>query len=200
MRMMLSLGWRKFSSSKREGWCNKIKKSEELKLGEAPMDLPSIFQRRLKRLSLGMPKASPSSSANYHVISRETICLFLHIICAVLGASVCFYFQFVYILSSGHNLLDPSNLVWERDTLRFFIRILLFFTYTFWVFISSVVKLLAFVFMYLLSELLVLLKKVLSCFTYTCLESCLNKLIGVWLEQKMLHVVIGIMENAYVLL
>ena len=100
-------------------------------------------------------------------------------------------------LSSGHNLLVPSILVWERDTLRFFIRILLFFTYTFWIFISSAVKLLAPVFMYLLSELLVLLKKVLSWFTYTCLESCLIKLIDVWLEQKMLHVVFGILENAY---
>ena len=147
-----------------------------------------------------MPKASLSSSTKYQVISSETIFLFLHIICAILGASVCFYFQFVNVLSSGHNLLVPSILVWERDTLRFFIRILLFFTYTFWVFISSAVKLLAPVFMYLLSELLVLLNKVLCCFTYTCLESCLNKLIGVWLEQKMLHVVIGIMENAYILL
>ena len=32
-----------------------------------------------------------------------------------------------------------------------------------------------------------LLKKVLSCFTYICLESCLNKFIGVWLDQKMCY-------------
>ena len=32
-----------------------------------------------------------------------------------------------------------------------------------------------------------LLKKELSCFTYICLESDLNKFIGVWLDQKMCY-------------
>ena len=96
-----------------------IKKSEELKLGEAY--LPSIFQED--------SRASPSSSTNYQVISSETIFLFLHIICTFLGASVCFCFQFVFVLFAALYLLDPSTLVWERDTLRFFIGILLFFTY-----------------------------------------------------------------------
>ena len=98
-------------------------------LGDAHV-IPLQFSRSHKHLSLGMPKASPSSSNNYQVISSETIFLFLHIICTFLGASVCFCFQFVFVLFAALYLLDPSTLVWERDTLRFFIRILLFFTYT----------------------------------------------------------------------
>jgi hypothetical protein len=101
---------------------------KSLSLGKLPWISP-IYSRRLKRLSLGMPKASPSSSTNYQVISSETIFLFLHIICTFLGASVCFCFQFVFVLFAALYLLDPSTLVWERDTLRFFIGILLFFTY-----------------------------------------------------------------------
>ena len=69
---------------------------KSLSLGKLPWISP-IYSRRLKRLSLGMPKASPSSSTNYQVISSETIFLFLHIICTFLGASVCFCFQFVFV-------------------------------------------------------------------------------------------------------
>ena len=43
MRITLSLVSQKFSRVKREKGDDRIKKSEELKLGEAPMDLPSIF-------------------------------------------------------------------------------------------------------------------------------------------------------------
>ena len=45
--------------------------------------------------------------------------------------SVCLVF-FVVI-----NKLDPSIIVWERDTLRFFMWILVFFTYIYWVFLTS---------------------------------------------------------------
>ena len=53
------------------------------------------ISRRLKHLSLGMPKASPSSSTKYQVISSETIFLFSHILSDLLGAHVCFYSFFV---------------------------------------------------------------------------------------------------------
>ena len=49
-------------------------------------------------------------------------------VCVLLFLLCCFYFL---------NKLDPSILVWERDTLRFFMWILIFFTYIFWVFLSS---------------------------------------------------------------
>jgi hypothetical protein len=50
----------------------------------------------------------------------------LHILCVILGASVVFCFFFC-----------NKWLVWERDTLHFFMWILIFFTYICWVFLSS---------------------------------------------------------------
>ena len=86
------------------------------------MDPPLKYSRSHMRLSLGMPKASPSSSTIIG-FSHGTIFLFLYTLCAVLGASVGFYFQFVCVLFSGlYNKLDPSMLVWERYMLRFFIK------------------------------------------------------------------------------
>src|SRR5215217_3471659 len=65
--------------------------------------------RRLKRLSLGMPKASPSSLTTSSGSSPETIFLFNHILCSLLGASVCFSFCFCL------NKMDPSiHFVGER--------------------------------------------------------------------------------------
>ena len=96
-----------------------IKESKSSKLGDAPGGSPLHISRRLKHLSLGMPKASPSSSTNYQVPSLETIFLFGHILCTLLGASVClflFLFLFCYLSS-----LNKFILVWERDTLRWFV-------------------------------------------------------------------------------
>ena len=76
-----------------------IKESESSKLGDAPGGSPLNISRRLKRLSLGMPEASPSSSTTYQVSSLETIFLFSHILCTLLGASVCFYFRIVILFS-----------------------------------------------------------------------------------------------------
>ena len=85
------------------------------------MDPPLKYSRSHKRLRLGMPKASPSSSTIIS-FSHGTIFLFLYTLCAVLGVSVCFYFQFVCVLFSGLcNKLDPCMLVWERHKLRFFV-------------------------------------------------------------------------------
>ena len=80
------------------------------------MDPPLKYSRSYKRLS-----SSPSSSTIIG-FSHGTIFLFLYTLCVVLGASVCFYFQFVCVQFYGLcNNLDPCILVWERDTLRLFI-------------------------------------------------------------------------------
>ena len=55
--------------------------------------------------------------------------LSLHILCAILGASFYFAFSLFWFVFWSYTLLDHSFLVWERDTLRFFIRILLCFAY-----------------------------------------------------------------------
>ena len=129
-----------------------------------------------------------SSLVKLYFNSFISYVLYLERLCA-------FIFSILFFLWS--TWLDPSILDWERDTLRFFIWILLFFTYTCWVFLSSYCYAFSSCFACIsYSELLVLLKKVLSCFTYNCLESLRwNKLIGVWLEQKMLHVVDGIWKR-----
>ena len=105
------------------------------------MDPSLKYSRSYKRLSLGMPKASPSSSTIIG-FSHGTIFLFLYTLCDVLGASVCFYFQFICVQFSGPcNNLDPCMLVWERYTLRFFI-----YTHVLHLYVLSV-QLLLFIFL-----------------------------------------------------
>ena len=101
---------------------------------------------------------------------------FIWSVCVLLFLLCCFYFL---------NKLDPSILVWERDTLRFFMWILIFFTYIFWVFLSS--------YCYAFSSCFscISFRAVNSCGKYSLvsfvnyLESCLVDV----LVQKMLHVV-----------
>ena len=85
-----------------------------------PMSPQEIF-KRYKRQSLGMPKASPSSSTKYQVIFQCAIFLLLHMICVVLGASL-FLFLVFFCFVFCNKWLDPSYLVWERDTLCFFLE------------------------------------------------------------------------------
>ena len=92
------------------------------------MDPPLKYSRSHKRLSLGMPKASPSSSTIIG-FTHGTILLFFYTLCVVLGASVCFYFQFVCVLFSGHiNVGSYYSCLGERHA-PLFRRILLCFTY-----------------------------------------------------------------------
>ena len=79
---------------------------------------PQHISKKYKRQSLGMPKASPSSSTKISGFFQNTIFLFLHMICVILGAS--FYFAFSFVLFACLNKwLDPSILCLERNTLRF---------------------------------------------------------------------------------
>ena len=90
-----------------------------------------LWSRRVKALSLGMPrwftpayikKTQASKLGDAQGIpffidklsgsSPETIFLFHHILCALLGASVCFCFYFVWIK------WILAFTLWERDTLR----------------------------------------------------------------------------------
>ena len=87
---------RKFSSIQVRGDEGRSRRNKILSLGRLPMDPPLKYSKSYKRLSLGMPKASPSSSAIIG-FSHGTIFLFLHTLCSVLGALVCFYFQFVCV-------------------------------------------------------------------------------------------------------
>ena len=82
-----------------------------------PMSPQEIF-KRYKRQSLGMPKASPSSSTKYQVIFQYAIFLLLHILCVILGASQ-FLFLVFFCFVCCNKLLDPRNICFGEDTLRF---------------------------------------------------------------------------------
>src|SRR5664279_4338118 len=71
---------------------------------------------------LGDAQGIPFFINNYQVVSIETMFLLLYILCAILGASLCFSFSFVFVLLLVFTMLEPSILVWERDTLQFFIE------------------------------------------------------------------------------
>jgi len=167
---------------------------KSLSLGRLPWISPAYF-KKTQASKLGVAQGIPffigkiirSSLVKLYFNSFTSYVLYLERLCA-------FIFSILFFIWS--TWLDPRILDWERDTLRFFIWILLFFTYTCWVFLSSYCYAFSSCFACIsYSEMLVLLKKVLSCFTYICLKSCWNKLIGVWLVQKMLHVVIGIRKK-----
>ena len=109
---LMSLFWvwcgGSFQGSREEDdtiWSRRVK---SLSLGMPPWFIPA-YLKKTQASKLGDALASPSSSTTYQVTSSETIFLFSHILCALLGASVCFYFCFVWIKS------DPSILyVGER--------------------------------------------------------------------------------------
>ena len=83
------------------GWYEKIKEGQKLKLGEAQWH-PKKYSRSIKRQSLGMPKASLSSSTklpgrlrwNYVFIASHIMCYSWSVIL--------FCFQFCLVLFAGH--------------------------------------------------------------------------------------------------
>ena len=91
-----------------------MEKSSSLGMLMSPQDI----SKRYKRQSLGMPKASPSSSTKYQVIFQDTIFLLLYILCVILGASFVFALSLFFFLCFSI-WLDPSIFVLERDTLHF---------------------------------------------------------------------------------
>ena len=95
----------------------KIQECQALKLGDAPMHTKK-YSRRLKRLRLGMPPRIPSSINKHRSVHLHAIFLSLHMLCAILGASLSLlfsWFQFFFLLITSRNL---AYLVWERHTLH----------------------------------------------------------------------------------
>ena len=151
---------------------------KSLSLGRLPWISPSYF-KKTQASKLGDDQGIPffivkiirSSLVKLYFNSFTSYVLYLEHLCA-------FIFSILFFLWS--TWLDPSILDWERDTLRFFMRILIFFTYICWVFISRVVQLLA-LFMYLLLELL----------AFFCRKYSLASLISVWRVDEMNWLVFG---------
>src|SRR3954470_2792516 len=95
---------------KRRSWS--VKRS---RLGMPPCT-PNNYSRRLKRLSLGMPPCIPFFINNYQFVTRCTIFLSLHALCAMLGASRSLLFLVSFALLVVSNKLDPSFPLCGRET------------------------------------------------------------------------------------
>ena len=79
-------------------WCNEMKNGQKLKLGDATTVSPQELSKKYKRQSLGMPKASPSSSIKILGFFQTLhFYCFMHS-CVVLGASYFFLFWFFICL------------------------------------------------------------------------------------------------------
>ena len=72
MIITMSFGVKEVFKDQERGWYDDIKKSEKPKLGMSPWYIPA-YLKNTQASKLGMPKASPSSSTKYQVISSETI-------------------------------------------------------------------------------------------------------------------------------
>src|SRR5664279_2375361 len=92
---------------------------------------PNEIFKESQASKLGDAQGIPFFINNYQVVSIETTFLLLYILCAILGASLCFTFSFVFVLLLVFTMLEPRILVWDRDTLQFFLQYLLSFTYIF---------------------------------------------------------------------
>ena len=121
---MKSFVWREFLSSKGEEY-EEIEDGSELKLGDAPM-APSLNIKNYLESKLGDAQGIPSSSSTIiRSSSLNFIFIALHIMCyawSVFLLSICLF--------AGH-IFDwiLALFVWERDTLCFFVWILLCFAY-----------------------------------------------------------------------
>ena len=89
--------------------------------------IPLEYLRRFNHLSLDIPTLHQQPSGRF----VETTFLSLYILCAILGASLCFAFIFVLFVFWSYSCWILALFVWERDTLHFFVWILICFAYIF---------------------------------------------------------------------
>ena len=79
---------------------------------------PQEISKRYKHQSLGCLGHPLLHQQKYQVFFQDTIFLLLHMLCIVLGASLLLFLVFFCFVCCSI-WLDPSILVWDRDTLRF---------------------------------------------------------------------------------
>ena len=125
-------------------WWKKLKDGQNHNLGDSPMASHWTF-KKTQASNLGDAQGIISSSSTTIKSSPLKLC-FYHCTYYVLFLE----HEFVFVCLLVLNLLDPTFLVWERDTLRFFLRILLCFAYILesilsWCLFASKLSLLAFI-------------------------------------------------------
>ena len=124
-QFMRSFVWREFLSFE---WHGDVRMEKSSSLGILPWNPPGIF-KKIQAYKLG--DAQGISTLHQQPSGRfvETTFLSLYILCAILGASFYFAFSLVLFLLLFIFMLDHIHLIWDRDTLRFFVWILLYFAY-----------------------------------------------------------------------
>ena len=116
-QFMRSFVWREFLSSMREDDARRWRLEKSPSLGMPPWH-PPRHSRRLKRLSLGMPKASPllHRQSSGH-LRWNYVFITLHIMCYSWSINL-----FLFVCWSVTCLILINYIVWERDTLCFFVE------------------------------------------------------------------------------
>ena len=104
--------WRKFQVLIGENDATWSRRGKSLNLGRLTSQ---AYFKKTQASKLGDAQGIPLFIYNYQVHSNDAIFLLFHASIFFLGASVCFVL-FCLLLY----LLDPSILVWERDTLHLF--------------------------------------------------------------------------------
>jgi hypothetical protein len=94
-----------------------MKDGQKLKLGDAHVTPINI--QELQASKLGDAQGTPFFTNKNIRSSFKTLYLLRHMLCVILGASL-FLFSLLFCFVCCNKWLDPSILVYERDTLRFF--------------------------------------------------------------------------------
>jgi hypothetical protein len=88
---------------------------------------PQEISKRYKRQSLGMPRGTPSSSANIRS-TFKTLYFYCFVFYAFFLERLYFCFQFSFVLFAAINGCTPKNFFWRRCTLFFIAKNTLVFT------------------------------------------------------------------------
>jgi hypothetical protein len=121
---------KKVSSVGKGEWWDEMKNGKKLKLGDAHVTPINI--QEVKASKLGDAQGTPFF-INKNIRSSFKTLYFYCLIYYVLFLERQLFLVFSFLLFFCCN----KWLVWERHTLRFFMWILVFFTYICWVFLSS---------------------------------------------------------------
>ena len=112
-RLMRSFVWSEFLSFTREDDARRWRMNKSTSLGMPPWHPPG-HSRRIKRLSLGMPKSSPLLHRQPSDRLRWNYFFTLYRLCVVLGAS----FYFALSLFAGHVLCWILAICWRGSHVR----------------------------------------------------------------------------------
>src|SRR3954467_1895597 len=94
-----------------------MKNGQKLKLGDSTLVSPQEISKRYNRQSLGMPKASPSSSIKISGLSRHFVFIVSCIVVLFLER-LSFFLVFICLVCLI-KLVGYTTLLLERDTLCF---------------------------------------------------------------------------------